>query len=294
MNVVVTGASGYVGTATVARLCDAGHRVVAIARHKPVGSTPSQVTWVLGDIRHMDLARAFAGAQAVIHLVGIIREIPHEDVTFEWMHIGVTERVLVAMRANNIARMIHMSALGTRRAASSQYHRSKWEAEQLVRLADGVESTILRPSLMFGGSPPFFEMLQSLAQLPRVPVPGDGQTLFQPVSVQDVATVISRVLPPGQADAVTLEIGGPERFTLNQLFDEMAKRIGRPHPPKIHLPLGFVGAVARLSNILPVPITPDQLAMLTEPNVTDDTTWHRWVPEPRLFSSWNPEKQANR
>jgi NADH dehydrogenase len=242
----------------------------------------------------MDLARAFDGAEAVIHLVGIIREMPQSGITFEWMHVGATERVLVAMRATGISRLIHMSALGTRRAASSQYHRTKWEAEQLVRAADGVKSTILRPSLMFGGSPPFFEMLQTLAQLPRVPVPGDGRTLFQPVSVHDVATLIARTLPDDAAYDLTLEIGGPDRFTLNQLFDGMAMRIGRPHPPKIHLPLGMVGAVARLSSILPVPITPDQLAMLTEPNVTDDDTWHRWVPAPATFASWNPKEDAHR
>ncbi|PSR21372.1 MAG: complex I NDUFA9 subunit family protein [Sulfobacillus acidophilus] len=294
MRVVVTGASGYVGSATVAKLCRSGHSVVAIARHKPAEPMASGVTWVPGDIRHMDLVRAFDGAQAVVHLIGIIREVPQSGITFEWMHVGATERVLVAMRAAGISRLIHMSALGTRRAAASQYHRTKWEAEQLVRSQAGVKSTILRPSLMFGGAPPFFEMLKSLAQLPRVPVPGDGRTLFQPVSVHDVATLILETLPDNSSFDLTLEVGGPERFTLNQLFDGMARRIGRPHPPKIHLPLGMVGAVARLSSILPVPITPDQLAMLTEPNVTDDDTWHRWVPAPESFSSWNAKEDPHR
>jgi uncharacterized protein YbjT (DUF2867 family) len=287
MNIVVTGASGYVGDAVVGALAAQGHRVKGLSRHKPERLLPG-VNWAAGDIRHMDLAKVVEGADAVVHLVGIIREIPSQRVTFEMMHVGVTERVLSAMRATRVERLIHMSALGTRPNASAQYHRTKWEAEQLVRSVPELHSTILRPSLVFGGAAPFFELLTSLAKLPRVPIPGRGDTLFQPVSRTDLAALIAGVLNDEASDHVTLEIGGPERFTLNQLVDLMGDRLGRPHPPKMHLPLGMVGAVARLSAVLPVPITPDQLAMLTEANVTDDAQWHRWVPNPRSLSR-NPE-----
>lgn len=286
MNVVVTGASGYVGEAVLSYLTQAGHQVTGIARHQPKGSPPG-VQWALGDARDMDLNRVFRGADAVVHLIGIIKEIPQHGITFHALHVGITERVLLSMQASGVSRLIHMSALGTRDGASSGYHRTKWQAEQLIQAHSPIRATIVRPSLIFGGFPPFFQMLQSLTKLPRIPVPGDGTTQFQPVARDDVASLMVQALTDDATVGLTLELGGPERFTLNQLFDAVAEKSGRGRSAKIHLPLGLVGAVAGLSAVLPVPITPDQLAMLTEPNVTDDTRWHQWVRQPRQFSSWN-------
>ncbi len=288
MKVVVTGASGYVGAAVLERLAVSGHQIKAIARHRNA-EAPGDTHWVLGDVRDMDLVEPLKGADAVIHLIGIIREIPRDRVTFELMHVGTTQRVLAAMAASGVGRLVHMSALGTRAHAVSTYHRTKWEAEQLVA-ASHLDATIVRPSLMFGGHPPFFDLLGQLSRLPGVPVPGDGKTLFQPVSRQDVAELMVRILEDSASFGLTLEMGGPDRLTLNELFDFMARRNGRvSKPPKLHVPLGLVGMAARLSSVLPIPITPDQLAMLTEPNTTDDTRWHHWVAEPQTLASWPAE-----
>ncbi|MCY0879432.1 MAG: complex I NDUFA9 subunit family protein [Firmicutes bacterium] len=285
MNVVVTGASGFVGSQVVEALSNAGHQVKGIQRHPPE-ARPPRVTWIRGDLGDLDLIKVFEGADAVVHLVGIIREDPSRDVTFERVHVGFTERVVRALTLAHVPRLIQMSALGTRRDAVSRYHRTKWQAEELVRSTPGISWTIVRPSLIFGQGAPFFDLLSRLSRLPRVPVPGDGRTLFQPVGRQDVADLITRVLPDAAAFRLTLEMGGPERFSLNQLVDLMAARAGRPHPPKWHLPLSLVEMVANLHHVLPVPITPDQLAMLTEANITDDTTWQRWVPEPERLTRW--------
>lgn len=284
MRVVVTGASGYVGEQVCRTLTQGGHEVVGISRHQPRAFSP-EVRWKLGDARTMNLADAFQGCEAVVHLIGIIREIPAQQVTFDAMHVEVTQRVLNAIKEAEVPRLVHMSALGTKPGATSRYHQTKWRAEELVRQA-ALAATIMRPSLLFGGSPPFFGTLTDLARLPTVPVPGDGMTLFQPVSREDVAQFVLGVLTDQDSVGRTFEMAGPERFTLNQLIDLMARRLGRPKPPKMHLPLSLVGMISRLSSILPIPITPDQLAMLTEANVTDDTAWQRWVPHPRSLSDW--------
>lgn len=269
---MVTGGTGYVGQAVQEALLAEGHEVKVLARRGPV---QEGVRLVPGDIRTMDLTDPVEGADAVVHLVGIIRPRVAEGVTFAKMHPEVTERVIRTMATTGITRLIHMSALGTRPRARSLYHRSKWMSEELVRGSFPIDYTILRPSLMFGGGAPFFQMLADGARMPLTPVPGDGQTVFQPVYRGDVARLIVRCLDnPDQSVGKTFEVGGPQRFTLNQLYDRVGKSLGRPHLAKIHLPTGLLSGMARLGENIPwFPVTADQLQMLQEPNFTDDDAW---------------------
>ncbi len=268
----MTGGSGYVGEAVQRALTAHGHEVLVIAR-RPKAYTDG-VRLVAGDLATMDLARAFDGADAVVHLVGIIRET--SSATFEAVHEGLVQRVVQAMQKASVPRLVHMSALGTRARARSRYHRSKWRGEEVVRAAP-VAFTILRPSLMFGGPAPFFEMLARLARLPVVPVPGDGETLFQPVYRDDVAAMVAAALADAATHGQTFELGGPRRYTLNQLYGVMARREGRAAPNLLHVPLPWVRGLVQLGQRLPLPLTEDQLLMLSEPNVTDDTRWTAWV-----------------
>lgn len=280
MRVAVTGASGYVGRAVVEALVALGHEVVAVSRHPRVGD-PGHGLGL--DVLSDDLRPAFAGADAVIHLVGIIRERTDVGVTFERLHVDATRRVLDAVRQSNVPRLLHMSALGTSPRGGSAYFETKWRAEEAVRAA-WPKATIVRPSLMFGGGADFFRTLVGLAHNPVVPVPGDGRTPFDPVARTDVARALAAMVSDEEASGETFEIGGPERFTLNQLIDRVGQAVlgRRPPLPKIHMPLRALRPLVALGEHVPgFPLTKDQLQMLGIPNTTDDTRWHRWVPEPR-------------
>ena len=95
------------------------------------------------------LDEGMRGCDAVVHLVGIIRERPSRGVTFGAVHLEGTRRVVDAAARNGVRRYVHMSALGTRPDAASDYHRTKYEAEEYVR-AGGSDWTIFRPSLIHG------------------------------------------------------------------------------------------------------------------------------------------------
>jgi NADH dehydrogenase len=280
MRVAVTGASGYVGRAVVAALVAEGHEVVAVSRHPRLGD-PGHGLGL--DVVSDDLRPAFSSADAVVHLVGIIREQPDAGVTFERLHVEATQRVLDAVRQSNVSRLVHMSALGTSARGGSAYFETKWRAEEAVRGA-WPSATIVRPSLMFGGGADFFKTLAGLARNPVVPVPGDGRTPFDPVARADVARALALIVSDDGAQGGTFEIGGPERFTLNQLIDRVGQAAfgRRPPLPKFHMPLRALRPLVAFGERVPAfPLTRDQLDMLGIPNTTNDTRWHRWVPDPQ-------------
>ena len=137
MTVLLTGATGYVGGYVLDALLERGHSVRALVRSG--GDALAARDGV--DVRHGDvtdaasLEGAFDGADAVIHLVGIIDESPSKGVTFERIHVGGTRRVVEAAQAAGVTRFVHMSANGARPDGPSAYQRTKWKAEEIVRAA---------------------------------------------------------------------------------------------------------------------------------------------------------------
>ncbi|MCL6632802.1 MAG: NAD-dependent epimerase/dehydratase family protein, partial [Alicyclobacillus herbarius] len=211
MKVFVTGGTGYVGRPVIRALQAAGHEVLALQRpgsRRPLDDThiPVFSADVLDTPR---LVEGMQGCDAVVHLVGIIRERHRQGVTMRRMHVEATRAVLTAAQAVNVHAIVHMSALCARPNALSAYHRSKWEAEELVRSSE-IPYTIFRPSVIFGAGGPGPNFVQQLAQLversPLVPIIGDGRFLLQPVSVETVADAFVRaVQAPKQR---TYELGG--------------------------------------------------------------------------------------
>ena len=129
--IVVTGGTGFVGQEICRALRAEGLPVRALARTPP-SKLPEGVEFFAADVTQPDsLRRAFHQAQAVIHTVGIIHESRNQ--TFARVHLEGTAHVVAAARAAAVPRMVYLSALGTRPHAFSQYHHTKWGAEEIVR-----------------------------------------------------------------------------------------------------------------------------------------------------------------
>lgn len=277
MKVFLTGGTGFVGSEVLRQLVAAGHEVRALVR----GGSEDKLAVRDGvEIRHGDatdaatLAGVLAGCDAVIHLVGIIREFPGKGVTFERLHVEATGNVLAAARDQGVRRYLHMSANGTGPAGTTGYHRTKWQAEGLVRTS-GLDWTIFRPSLIFGKGGEFVTMLADLIRkLPVVPVIGDGQYRMQPVAVGQVAESFVRALGLPETVGQTYQLGGGESYSYDEILDLTGRAIGREHVTKAHQPLFMVKPMIRLmENSDHFPITSDQLEMLLAGNVCDTTGW---------------------
>jgi NADH dehydrogenase len=270
--VFVTGATGFVGRAVVTALRAHGHVVRCLVRRGSERDLRGMeaIERVEGDVLVPErLAEDVAGCDAVIHLVGIIRERPPHT-TFERVHVQGTKNVLAGAAAAGVRRYLHMSALGTRPGARARYHRTKWAAEEAVR-ASGLSWTIFRPSIIYGKGDGFVSLLARMVRRsPVVPVIGRGEYRLQPVPVEHVAEAFARALMMPATEKQTYEAAGPRPVTMLELLDLIAHAVGRSRVHTVHIPVAVVRPLARLLHRVPgFPITPDQLAMLEENNTCD-------------------------
>ena len=277
MKIFLTGGTGFVGSEVLRQLVSAGHTVRALVRKGSENklAVMQNVEVQPGDVTDASsLANALAGCDAVIHLVGIIREFPGRGVTFKKMHVESTEQILKAAAAQGVRRYLHMSSNGTRELGDTAYHRTKWQGEELVR-ASNLDWTIFRPSLIFGPGSEFVNMLATLVRkLPVVPVIGDGKYRMQPVDVKQVATSFVKALEMPESIGATYELGGGASYSYNEILDLTARALGKEKACKLHQPLFMIKPMIKvMQGFDHFPITEDQLKMLVEGNVCDPKEW---------------------
>jgi NADH dehydrogenase len=242
------------------------------SRSQALETPDAGMDWFRGSVLSPDdLRRALQGCDAVIHLVGIIGEIG--DQTFERVHQEGTLRVVEAALSSGVRRMIHMSALGTRPAAVSRYHQTKWAAEEAVR-GSGLEWTVFRPSVIYGPGDGFVNLFARMSRWsPVLPVIGRGTALLQPVSVDGVARAFARALDSKGAVCQTYDLCGPDRLTLPQVLQAIL-RATRRRRMIVCIPRALAWyPTAVLEQLFPrilrrpAPLSRDQILMLEEDNV---------------------------
>lgn len=272
MRVFVTGGTGYVGRQVLSALAARGQTIRALVRKGSQGRLPvlPNIELVFGDATEpATLAGALTQVDAVIHLVGIIREYPRQRVTFERLHVEATRNVLAVAKAAGVKRYLQMSALGTRPNAHARYHQTKYRAEQLVQ-SSGLDWTIFRPSIIFGPEDQFVNMFAGILRTsPVFPLVGGGHQRMQPVAVEDVAVGFAKALEQPETIGKTYEVGGPTAYTFREMMAEVAAALGRPFRP-VFVPIWWMGFLATFLEGTPsFPVSRDQLRMLQEENTCD-------------------------
>jgi NADH dehydrogenase len=289
MKVFLTGATGFVGRNMLKRLLADGHSVRALVRNpqKDKALAQEKVELVAGDVAEgTGLDQGMQGCDAVIHLVGIIVEKGKN--TFERVHHVGTRNVVEAARRTGVKRFVQMSALGARADGPAEYQVTKWKGEEEVRRG-GIPYCILRPSLIFGEGDGFVtQMIQTMRSAPIMrPVPGDGKPKFRPIFIDDVTASFVRALTVEAAANLTIELGGADELTLNEVLAEIARCAG-VSKPAIHvpMPLMFAGAAVVQMLLKNPPVTVDQLRMLREGSACDIGPMERILGvHPRGFKS---------
>ena len=285
MVVFLTGATGFVGSYILQELINEGHNVRCLMRDTSVSLNVEspQVKKVKGDVtKPKTLTGLIRGCDAVIHLVGIIKENVGAGVTFENMHEKATMHVVDEAIASDVTTFIQMSANGARSKGVSAYQTTKWKAEQYVKKAGFKHWTIFRPSVIFGkpapGQPEFTSQLVDtlIRPFPVLPVFGDGAYQMQPIAVEDVASAFVQALTKSNTHEQIYPVAGADVFAYTEILDVLAEGAGMSPKPQIKQPLWLVRPVIHSVGKLGIlPITPDQFEMLIEGNTCDPTTFYR-------------------
>ena len=271
--VVVTGASGHVGTRTCTELVRKGFKVRAIVRNttkaaERLGHLRIEIR--SADIRDADSMRtALAGGGSLVHLAAIAIEKPGEN--YEDTNTRATEILLDAAKAEHVDRIIYMSQNGADSQSPYPFLRSKGKAQDAVTSSD-TKWSVLKPSVIFGPDDEFVNVLARLVRLSPIvyPLPGGGVARFQPVAVGDVARAIVKCLEDKATIGRMYSIGGPVPLTLRQMTERIlvamnASRILVGVPISLLRPL-----IAIAQRILPKPpVTTSLLDLLKVDNVVE-------------------------
>jgi uncharacterized protein YbjT (DUF2867 family) len=233
LNICVLGGTGFVGTELVSRLAAEGHtlrvptRRVANGNHLRVLPTVQLAVANIHDTRV--LGQLLEGMDVVINLVGILNQRGGRT-TFRSVHAELATKIVEAMRAQRVPRLLHMSSLAAGAQAPSQYLRSKGEAEAQVRVAAAtLDATIFRPSVIFGPRDSLTNRFAGLLGLSHGILPlARPRARFAPVYVNDVVEAFVRSLTDRSTLGKSFELCGPDVMTLEELVRLTAAAAGLP------------------------------------------------------------------
>lgn len=238
MKVAITGARGFIGGHLSERLLAAGHEVVGIGRRvaspKPSAVVPGRASVVpMGLDDPGALAEAFSGCDAVAHCAGVNRERGSD--TYHRAHIEATRNVVEAARRARVRRIALTSFLRARPDCGSDYHKSKWEAEEIVRRS-GLDYTVLKCGVVYGRGDHLLDHLShALHTFPLFGLVRGNEQPVRPVAVGDLARIIEASLVHGELSGTTVAVVGPTELSLREAVLAVGSAVGR-RPRFVALP----------------------------------------------------------
>lgn len=276
---LLTGATGLVGSALLPQLTAAGTPVRCLVRDpRRLGAERVRVQIALGDLADPPSFRnAMRGVTTVVHLAAAIRDQPGGSI--EELNGIATWRMVEAAERAGVERFVFFSALGATAHDRTRFLRAKALAEDAVASAS-MRTTTFAPSIVYAPGDVWMTMLERLSLLPVMPLSGRGRALFQPIWAQDVAACVVAALgleqaaPPAARERY--ELAGPETLSHEAIVRLAAESFGRRRP-LIRVPAAIVRQTLRLGEAVldgRVPATWDEAELLevslTTPRGTRD------------------------
>jgi len=263
MILAVTGATGFVGSALMARALAAGHTVRALTRRPQPAR--AGVTWIEGDLARP--GTLVEGADVVVHVAGVVNA--PTPAGFVTGNVDGTATILAAAAAAGVARFVHVSSLSAREPHLSLYGESKRDAETLVEASDH-DWAIVRPAAVYGPGDMEMRDLFRAARFGLALLPPSGR--MSAVHVDDLARLLLTLAGGGPAHAL-YEVDDGRAWTHAAFARAIGDAVGR-HVLPIHLPAALLRLGARADRALRGPgakLTTDRVGYLVHPD---------WVADP--------------
>lgn len=277
MRMLVTGGTGFSGTALVMRLLSEGHTVVALDYKEglqcdALRSHGAEV--VIGSVTDRQaVERSMKGVEFVFHLAAAFRELNVANSFYDDVNVGGTRIVLEAARRQGVRKFVYCSTCGVhgnvdRPPANEDapiqpadyYQRTKYEAEPLVlkEAGEGMERVILRPAAIYGpGDPERFFLIFKRVAKGSFPMFGSGRTLYHPLYIDNLVDAFLLCLSPGAGNGRAYLIADEDYYPIEEIVREVGRVLDVPVRIR-HYPILPVVALGHIVEKIckPIGVTP--------------------------------------
>jgi len=288
MRVLVTGGTGFTGTALVKRLLVLGHAAVALDYKEGLQSDDLRAKGaeiITGSVTDRQVVeQSMKGVEVVFHLAAAFRELHKPNSFYDEVNVGGTQVVLSAARRHDVRKFIYCSTCGVHGNVArppadedapirpgDYYQRTKYEAEPLVSAAAGAEfeTVILRPAAIYGpGDPERFFMIFKRVSQGTFPMFGNGRTLYHPLYVDNLVDAFLLCMPPGAGNGRVYLIADERYYQIEEIVRAVARALEMP----VRIPHYPVLPVVALGHIMDKVYRPFGLASPIFPRRVD---WYR-------------------
>tara|TARA_Y100001970_G_C14207947_1_gene845171 strand:- start:313 stop:1221 length:909 start_codon:yes stop_codon:yes gene_type:complete len=274
--ITLLGGSGFLAKYCISELLKDGHKVIAVCRNP----------YLAGDLRMMgplDQLDVCSGnivskgsiepfirdSDIVINLVGILFESSGNQ-TFQNCHTLGAKNIAELSKKHDVERLIHFSSIGANIDSESKYQQSKGLGEKYITEIFP-NSTIIRPSIVFGPGDGFFSVQSRLVKmLPVIPLFGGGNNRFQCVYVKDLALGLSKIIESKESRGQIFEFGGPDILSMKEIYKLIMNALDVKRL-LFSMPLSLAAVMGTVMQYLPSPIiTYDQVKLLRQDNIVSE------------------------
>ena len=230
MKVIVFGGAGMIGSAIAQALRGRGHQVLTAGRKN---------CDIAADFRYEQSPQVYEaivrGSDIVVNAAGILIE--RGDNTFKAVHLQAPSALFTACAAQRVARVVHVSAAGLSSSVAGamvqdmpgQYAASKRACERALQ-ACPVDYAIVQPSLVVDAQCPSTLLMQWLAKLPIIALPGllhPGSAVVAPLALQDLAQAVARICEHPKALRRSIQLAGPQAMPYKTLLQRYRSAAGK-------------------------------------------------------------------
>ncbi len=243
MKILVTGGTGFTGSALVLKLIELGHYVRVLDNQKGLfyeGIEEKGGDVSLGSITDApSVSEAMKGIDIVFHLAAAFRELNVSDEHYFDVNVNGTRNVLKAAMDEGVTKVVYCSTQGVHGhiqnppgdenspiAPADYYQKTKYEGEGVVNefVREGMKATIIRPTAIYGpGDPGRFLMIYKRVSRGKFPIFGSGMTYYHPVYIDNLVDAFILAMDPERGNGEAYIIGDEEYFTIT----ELVKRVGK-------------------------------------------------------------------